>query len=138
MQTQNNYDKEVYNGDLGQITKLRRDDRELIVSYGERDVAYDFEELDELTMAYAVTIHKSQGSEYPCVVIPLHTQHYMLLQRNLLYTGITRGRKLVVLIGSLKAVAMAVKRLDTRQRITRLAERLRSGQPGQVVRMGGA
>ena len=137
MQTHNNYDKEVFNGDLGQIVKLRRDDRELVVSYGERDVPYDFEELDELTLAYAVTIHKSQGSEYPCVVMPLHTQHYMLLQRNLLYTGITRGRKLVVLIGSLKAVAMAVNRLDTRQRITRLAERLHSGQPGQPVRMGG-
>jgi exodeoxyribonuclease V alpha subunit len=87
-------------------------------------VAYDFGELDELALAYALTIHKSQGSEYPAVVIPVHTQHFIMLQRNLLYTGITRGKKLVVLVGTKKALAMAVQRRDTALRYSALASRL--------------
>ena len=126
LQTQNNYDKEVFNGDIGRIRKIDEEARELTVDYDGQKVAYDFEELDELALAYALTIHKSQGSEYPAVVIPLHTQHYLLLQRNLLYTGITRGKQLVVLIGSKKALGLAVRRQDTARRCTALALRLQS------------
>src|SRR5262249_27781147 len=101
-------------------------EQELTVTFDGREVAYDFGELDELALAYALTIHKSQGSEYPAVVLPLHAQHYLLLQRNLLYTGITRGKQLVVLVGSRKALATAVQRQDTNQRCTALAWRLRN------------
>ena len=104
-----------------------RTSQELTVEFDGRPVAYDFGELDELALAYALTIHKSQGSEYPAVVIPLHTQHYLMLQRNLLYTGITRGKKLVVLVGSRKALGLAVQRQDTARRCTALALRLREG-----------
>jgi exodeoxyribonuclease V alpha subunit len=126
MQTRNNYDKEVFNGDVGRIRKIDEEDQEVRVDFDGRSVAYEFDELDELTLAYALTIHKSQGSEYPAVIVPLHTQHYLLLQRNLLYTAITRGRKLVVLVGSKKAVSMAVQRKDVSTRCTALAARLRS------------
>jgi exodeoxyribonuclease V alpha subunit len=90
-------------------------------------VQYDFGDLDELALAYVLSIHKSQGSEFPCVVIPLHTQHYMMLRRNLLYTAVTRGKKLVVLVGTMKALAMAVRRQDTGQRDTVLKKRLQEG-----------
>jgi exodeoxyribonuclease V alpha subunit len=93
-----------------------------------RSVTYDFNELDELMLSYAATVHKSQGCEYPVVIIPIHTQHYTLLQRNLLYTAITRGRKLVVLVGARKAIAIAVNRIDSRRRVTLLKERLRRPQ----------
>jgi len=126
LQTRNNYDKEVFNGDIGRIRKIDEDDQEMTVDYDGPLVNYDFEELDELALAYALTIHKSQGSEYPAVVIPLHTQHYLLLQRNLLYTGITRGKQLVVLVGSKKALSLAVQRQDTARRCTALALRLQS------------
>jgi len=124
LQTQNNYDKEVFNGDIGRIRKIDEEGQELTVDYDGTAVTYDFNELDELALAYALTIHKSQGGEYPAVVIPLHTQHYLLLQRNLLYTGITRGRQLVVLVGSKKALSLAVQRHDTARRCTALALRL--------------
>jgi len=124
MQTENDYDKEVFNGDIGFIKKVRTEDHEITVDFEGRPVLYDFQELDELVPSYAITIHKSQGSEYPCVVIPVHTQHYIMLQRNLLYTAITRGRKLVVLIGTWKAMGIAVGRADARRRITTLRERL--------------
>lgn len=124
MQTENDYDKEVFNGDIGLIKKIRTDDSEIIVDFEGRAVTYDFHELDELVPSYAITIHKSQGSEYPCVVIPMHTQHYIMLQRNLLYTAITRGRKLVVIIGTWKALGIAVGRADAHRRITTLRERL--------------
>ncbi|MEI6232643.1 MAG: ATP-dependent RecD-like DNA helicase [Planctomycetota bacterium] len=124
MQTVNDYEKDVFNGDIGVIATLDDEAKELTVNYDGRDVVYDFQELDELVLSYAVTIHKSQGSEYPVVIVPIHTQHYMLLQRNLLYTAITRGRKLVVLVGTRKALAMAVKRVDSRRRVTSLRERL--------------
>ena len=126
MQTVNDYEKDVFNGDIGRVTGLDHEEQALTVDFDGRAVEYDFGELDEIMLSYAVTIHKSQGSEYPCVVIPLHQQHYMLLQRNLLYTAITRGRKLVVLVGMRKAVAMAVKRVEARARITTLKERLKA------------
>jgi exodeoxyribonuclease V alpha subunit len=126
MQIQNNYDKEVFNGDMGILAALDREEQMIWVDFGGNKVSYAFNELDELILSYAVTIHKSQGSEYPCVILPLHTQHYVMLQRNLLYTGITRGRKLVLLIGPTTAVRMAVQQSDSGARITQLAERLRS------------
>jgi len=125
LQTENNYQRDVFNGDLGIITKIDPLDQEVTVRIDQRDVVYDFGDLDELSLAYVLTIHKSQGSEYPCVVIPLHTQHFKMLQRNLLYTGVTRGKKLVVLIGSRKALELAIKRVETTQRKTALARRLR-------------
>ena len=130
MQTVNNYEKDTFNGDIGRVVKIDLEEQELTVHFDGRQVAYDFGELDELMLSYAVTIHKSQGSEYPCVVIPLHTQHYMLLQRNLLYTAITRGRKLVVLVGTRRAVAMAVKRMAASRRVTTLAERMKQAAGG--------
>jgi len=125
MQTHNDYDKEVFNGDIGRVAALDGHDQELTVEFDGRTVVYDFGELDELAPAYACTIHKSQGSEYPAVVLPLHMQHFMMLQRNLLYTGITRGKKLVVLVGSRKALAAAVQRRDATQRCSALGRRLR-------------
>jgi len=125
MQTRNNYDKDVYNGDIGQIRKIEEVDHEVLVDIDGREVSYDFDEIDELTLAYCTTIHKSQGGEYPAVVIPLHTQHFVMLQRNLLYTGITRGRKLVVLVGARKALQLAINRQDTSRRYSLLKERLR-------------
>jgi len=126
MQIANNYDKEVYNGDIGRITGIDTEAQEVSVAIDNREVLYDFSELDELIHAYAVSIHKSQGSEYPAVVIPILTQHYILLQRNLLYTGVTRGKKLVVIIGTKKAMAIAIRNNKTEKRYTLLSERLRS------------
>lgn len=126
LQTVNDYKKEVFNGDIGRIQAIDMQDQELTVDFEGKEVVYDFGELDELSLAYAMTIHKSQGSEYAAVIIPLHTQHYMMLQRNLLYTGITRGKKLVVLVGSKKALAMAVNKQDTARRFTALCRRLKS------------
>ena len=124
MQTKNNYDKEAFNGDIGRVTKIEAVDQEVLVDFEGRVVSYDFNELEELTLAYAITIHKSQGAEYPAVIIPLHTQHYLMLQRNLLYTGITRGKRLVVLVGMRKALALALQRQDTTRRFTLLRQRL--------------
>jgi exodeoxyribonuclease V alpha subunit len=109
IQTENDYDKDVFNGDIGTIERIDPVEHEVTIRFDERKVKYDFGELDEVSLAYAVTIHKSQGSEFPAVVIPLATQHYMLLQRNLIYTGITRGKWLVVLIGQKKALGIAVR-----------------------------
>lgn len=125
MQIANNYDKEVYNGDIGRIVRIDREEQEIVVIMDDREVAYDYSELDELVHAYALSIHKSQGSEYPAVVIPILTQHYILLQRNLLYTGVTRGKKLVVMIGTQKAMAIAVRNNKTQKRYTLLDERMR-------------
>lgn len=125
LQTVNNYDKEVFNGDIGRITKVDLEEQILRVDFDGSAVTYDFDELDELSLAYALTIHKSQGSEYPAVVIPLHTQHFLLLRRNLIYTAITRGKKLVVVVGSKKALEMAVRRQDDSRRFTALAARIR-------------
>ncbi len=125
MQVRNNYEKDVYNGDIGRITKLDPEDREVTVRFDDRQVTYDFSELDELALAYAVTVHKSQGSEYPAVIIPVHTAHFVMLQRNLLYTAITRGKALVVLVGTKKAIAIAVKNRKIQHRYTGLEGRLR-------------
>lgn len=122
MQIKNNYDKDVFNGDIGVIDSIINEEKIMKILFDGRLVAYAFSELDEIVLAYATSVHKSQGSEYPAVVIPLHSQHYMLLQRNLLYTGITRGKKLVVLIGEKKAVAIAVKNNKTRHRYTALTD----------------
>ncbi|NQU10693.1 ATP-dependent RecD-like DNA helicase [bacterium] len=127
MQIRNNYDKDVFNGDLGVVTRIDLVEQELTARIDERDVRYDFADLDELVPAYAISVHKSQGNEYPAVVVPLLTQHYVLLQRNLLYTAITRGRKLVVLVGSRKALAIAVRNDRTAARFSRLRERLQQG-----------
>ncbi len=124
MQTKNNYDKDVYNGDIGRITAINREDQEVTVDYDGRPVVYDFSDLDEITLAYAVSVHKSQGSEYPAVVLPLLTQHYLMLQRNLLYTAITRGKRLVVIIGTKKALGIAIRNNKQQMRYTRLKERL--------------
>lgn len=128
MQIRNNYDKDVYNGDIGRIVKLDLEDREVTVRFDDRQVTYDFNELDELMLAYAITIHKSQGSEYPVVVIPVHTAHYVMLQRNLLYTALTRGKRLVVLVGTKKAIAIAVKNHKIQLRYTGLVDRLQRGR----------
>ena len=125
MQIRNNYDLEVYNGDLGRVLALDEEQRKVTVRFDDRPVSYEPSDLDELVLGYACSIHKSQGSEYPVVVIPLHTQHYTMLQRNLIYTAITRGRRLVVLIGSAKAVGIAVRNHRESERFTGLARRLR-------------
>ena len=127
MQIVNNYDKEVYNGDIGRIASIDEEEKEIKVIIDDREVVYDYSDLDELVHAYAISIHKSQGSEYPAVVIPILTQHYVLLQRNLLYTGVTRGKKLVVIVGTKKAMAIAVKNNKTEKRYTLLKDRLLKG-----------
>ncbi len=124
LQTVNNYDKEVFNGDIGTVKQVAPKEGLVTVNYEGREVTYELGELDELALAYATTIHKSQGSEYPAVVIPLVTQHFSLLERNLLYTGVTRGKKLVVIVGQIQALAMAIKNRRSRVRLTRLRERL--------------
>jgi len=120
MQIQNNYDKEVFNGDIGFITKIDRIEQEVVVDFDGQRVVYDFGDLDQLVLAYAVSIHKYQGSECPCVVMPVHTTHYKMLFRNLLYTGITRGKKLVVIIGTRQALSIAVKNNQAGERYTGL------------------
>ena len=122
MQIVNDYDKEVYNGDIGQVADVDPEAGELTARFEGRDLLYGFGELDALVPAYAATVHKSQGSEYPAVVIPVLTQHYAMLKRNLLYTGVTRGKRLVVLVGQKKAVAIAVRNASGRRRWSKLDE----------------
>jgi exodeoxyribonuclease V alpha subunit len=125
IQTHNNYDKEVFNGDIGFIAGIETEPLKICVRYeSSRLVKYEPGELDELALAYALTIHKSQGSEFPCVLIPVSTQHYVMLERSLIYTAVTRARKLVVLVGDPKALAIAVKKQETRKRYTGLREAL--------------
>ena len=124
MQIENNYDKSVYNGDIGIITSISHEESEVVIAYDERLVVYDFGECDEIVLAYATTIHKSQGSEYPAVIIPLMMQHYSMLKRNLIYTGITRGKKLVIVIGEKKALTIAVKQRGEQRRWSSLKLRL--------------
>jgi len=126
MQLRNNYDKIVFNGDIGTVESIDTEDQKMVVRHGERPVEYERSELDELMLAYAVTIHKSQGSEYPAVIVPLFTQHFMLLQRNLLYTAITRAKKLCIFIGQTKAIAMAIRNDKGLARTTFLREYLTS------------
>jgi exodeoxyribonuclease V alpha subunit len=126
MQLRNNYELDVYNGDVGIVNVVDADAREVEIKFDDRSVLYSFDDLDELTLAYAITVHKSQGSEYPAVVVLLLPQHYMLLQRNVLYTAITRGRRLVIIVGDQKAVGMAIANTSVAARNTRLADRLRN------------
>ncbi|MCJ7830852.1 MAG: AAA family ATPase, partial [Desulfobacterales bacterium] len=128
MQIKNNYDKEVFNGDIGRIARVSLEDYEVHIAFDGREVVYDFAELDDIVLAYAVSVHKSQGSEYPAVIMPIVAQHYILLQRNLIYTAVTRGRRLVVLVGTIRALAMAVNNDAPRKRFTRLSHRLQ--KPG--------
>jgi exodeoxyribonuclease V alpha subunit len=130
MQVRNNYDLEVFNGDIGRVAAIDEEEQLVRVTIDGRDVIYDFASLDELVLSYACSIHKSQGSEYPCVVIPLHTTHYLMLQRNLLYTAITRAKRLAILVGEERALRIAVGNRKVRTRFTRLAERLRE-PPGE-------
>lgn len=129
MQLRNNYDKEVFNGDIGFIKAVDEEDRALTVLFDGRPVTYTQNELDELVLAYACSIHKSQGSEYPAVIVLVHTQHYKLLQRNLLYTAITRGKRLVIVVGSSRAVNIAIRANQVRERRTTLRDRLRADRP---------
>ena len=124
IQNMNNYDKEVFNGDIGIISYIDTAASKVIITFEQRDIEYDYGELDEISLAYATSIHKSQGSEYPIIVIPLAMQHYMLLARNLLYTGVTRGKQLVILIAQKKALGMAVRNDRVAKRLTKLEERL--------------
>ncbi len=125
MQVVNNYDKEVFNGDIGRIMRVHSEIQEVTIVFDGREVTYEYSDLDEIVLAYAVSVHKSQGSEYPAVIIPILTQHYVLLQRNLVYTAVTRGRKLVVLVGTKKALAIGVRNDKTQKRYTYLRQRLR-------------
>ncbi len=124
MQIENNYDKDVYNGDIGIIKTISNEDAEVIISFDDKDVVYEFSELDEIVLAYATTIHKSQGSEYPVVIIPIMMQHYVMLKRNLIYTGITRGKKLVILVGDRKSLWVAIKNHSANQRLSSLNLRM--------------
>jgi exodeoxyribonuclease V alpha subunit len=125
MQIKNNYDKDIFNGDIGIISRINQEEQVVIITFDGRPVEYDYADLDEIVLAYAVSVHKSQGSEYPAVIIPMVTQHYILLQRNLIYTAVTRGRKLVVMVGTKKALAIGVKNNKTEKRYTYLGQRLR-------------
>jgi len=133
MQVENDYDKEVYNGDIGRVVSVDLDAGALVVDVDGREVAYDAGELDRLVLAYATTIHKAQGSEYPAVVVPLTTEHYPMLQRRLIYTAITRGRRLVVVVGPKKALGIAVGQATARRRWSKLAEWLSSPASGPAI-----
>ena len=128
IQTVNNYDKDVFNGDIGHVERVDTEDGVITLNFDDREVAYELGELDEVALAYTATVHKSQGSEYPAIVIPMATQHYPMLERNLLYTGVTRGKQLVVIIGQPKALAIAVRTIKSMRRLTNLAKRLRQGE----------
>jgi exodeoxyribonuclease V alpha subunit len=130
MQLRNNYDKGVFNGDLGRIVGIDQEDGSVKVDFVERIVGYDSDELDEIGLAYATSVHKSQGSEYPVVVMPLHTSHYLLLHRSILYTAVTRGKKLVVIVGSRKALEMAIRNFRVEKRNTGLREKLVTAAKG--------
>jgi exodeoxyribonuclease V alpha subunit len=132
IQTVNNYAKDVYNGDIGRVAQVDLDEGQVDIDFDGRVVTYDVGELDEVALAYAATVHKSQGSEYPAVVLPLATQHYPMLARNLLYTGVTRGKQLVVVIGQARAMAIAVRNVGAIQRLTNLEARLRHGGKAAV------
>ena len=132
MQIKNDYQRQVFNGDIGRIRQLDEEDRRLVVGFpevgGERSVVYEYENLDQLVLSYAISVHKSQGNEYSVVVMPITTQHFLMLQRNLFYTAITRARRLVVLVGTKKAIVLAVKNNKIEERHSLLKERL-----GQIM-----
>jgi exodeoxyribonuclease V alpha subunit len=125
IQQVNDYTREVFNGDLGTITRIDLEEQEVVVQFAEREVRYDYADLSELALAWAVTVHKSQGSEFPVVIFPIFMQHYLLLSRNLLYTGLKRAKERAILVGPTKAIGFTVKRVLDRQRYTALADRLK-------------
>ena len=124
MQIRNNYDYDVFNGDIGRIVNIDQVEKLLDIRFSDKQVAYDMADLNELVLAYATTIHKAQGSEYPVVVLPLHTQHYIMLQRNLLYTGITRAKEMVVIVGTNQALNICIRNNQVMRRNSYLSERL--------------
>jgi exodeoxyribonuclease V alpha subunit len=124
LQQKNDYNREVFNGDLGVITAIDTEEQEVSARFAEREVTYDYADLNEITLAFATTIHKAQGSEYPVVIMPVFMQHFMLLSRNLIYTGMTRARKLAIIVGSKKAIGLAVREIKDQQRYTLLSHRL--------------
>ncbi|MEB3226069.1 MAG: ATP-binding domain-containing protein, partial [Synechococcus sp.] len=124
MQLKNDYEREVFNGDQGTITAISPENQALSITYGQRPVIYDYADLNELGLAWAISIHKSQGSEYPVVILPLYMQHYLLLSRNLFYTGLTRAKQLAIIVGAQKVIGYAVRQQKEQQRYTRLRERL--------------
>lgn len=133
IQQVNDYQREVFNGDLGTIVGIDLEEQEVAVQFAERSVRYDYADVSELALAWAVTVHKAQGSEYPVVILPIFLQHYLLLSRNLLYTGLTRARQLAILVGPTKAIGLAVKRVTDRERYTALAERLKRARTAAVL-----
>ena len=124
MHLKNNYTKDVFNGDIGIITSIEKSSSQLLVEYYQKEVKYDFDETNELTLAYAISVHKSQGSEYPAVIVPIMTQHFALLQRNLLYTALTRGKKLVIITGTERALEIAIENNRQANRFSGLAYRI--------------
>ena len=124
MQLKNNYDKGIFNGDIGRITHIDHESQQVLISFDNRKVLFEYPELDAIILAYAISVHKAQGSEYPAVIIPILMQHYLLLQRNLIYTAITRAKKLVVIVGTKKALSAGIKNDKTRKRYTSLRRRL--------------
>jgi exodeoxyribonuclease V alpha subunit len=129
IQLRNNYDLGIFNGDLGRIRSIDLEDQQMHIDFGDRSIPYDFADLNELALAYAITIHRAQGSEYPVVILPIHTQHFPMLSRNLLYTGLTRAKQRAWLVGTSKAIAIAVRQVNAQRRYTHLAQRLQSAQP---------
>jgi exodeoxyribonuclease V alpha subunit len=127
IQTKNDYTREVFNGDIGIIEQINLEEQEITVQFGYRQVNYDYADLDELTLAWSISIHKSQGSEYPVVILPIFMQHYPMLHRNLLYTGLTRAKQLAIVVGQQKAIALAARQVKDQQRYTLLSQRLRAG-----------
>ena len=127
MQVKNNYDKDVFNGDLGRVSGVDKNDGLLLVDFYGKTIDYSFEQLYELTLAYAMTIHKSQGNEFRAVIVPVAMSHYIMLQRNLMYTAVTRARELLIIVGELKALAIAVRNDEVRERNTSLRKRLVGG-----------
>ncbi len=136
MQLRNNYEKGVFNGDLGRVIGIDKEDGKIRVDFDDKVVEYEADELDEISLAYATSIHKSQGSEYPAVVIPLHTSHYMMLYRSILYTAVTRGKKLVIVVGSRKALAMAIRNVRVEKRNTGLKEQLAAAKTVSITVSG--
>jgi exodeoxyribonuclease V alpha subunit len=135
IQLKNDYQREVFNGDLGVVVAIDAIEQEVTISFEGRDVVYDYADLNEVALAWSISIHKSQGSEYPVVILPIYMTHYVMLSRNLIYTGLTRAKKLAIVIGSNKAIGMAVRQVNQQERYTRLKERLHATYPSLNSRL---